>query len=623
MVSLITVIMSEDNTGGDDDPAGGTAVPPAPSQPPSTGRARRTTAKRVDYAKEQDFSDEDLFEDSEKEESSRVAPVAPTPAAATASSRKSKGGGRPRKKKTKPPSSSGGGGSGGGVGGGGGAFEHAYSGMSGSGAAAAMDLDDYGDDVTTRHTIYTEKGYDPSLPPLRERFPFLPEYEEDGSPKIELIVGRRAVDDKEDADNNNASDDDDSDNDNASPVRRRSRAVKTKNNHAAVGDAAPTEYEYLVKYKGRSYLHLEWKTGADLESMNKSAKGIYRRYLKKIAAGDSEDLENPEFEPSFVVPEKILDEADQEITVELTDKELLRWEKQREKELAANEVEGDDDEEDGDDGAVATKPSSGVDVTEAPSAGQPLENGGPPTESMHPDKQGTCTRCCHCRRQRPTELRVSHFVASSLSHADPQSTADAEDWTEDVIDYTKLSIDRLRAIANRDGSFYPVVEGSDNPYRDGYIKEPPKKPRASYLFFQCCMRSYFQKRNPKLVQSEIMALLGDTWRNLTDQDKEVFMQLAKEESELFEKEKVLMERAHRPSEVWQPLRRCKMVLERLATDSFAGIFLEPVDPEDFPDYEEMIDNPMDLGTIRTKLETKKYQAPEQFARDMRRVRIHE
>ena len=66
-----------------------------------------------------------------------------------------------------------------------------------------------------------------------------------------------------------------------------------------------------------------------------------------------------------------------------------------------------------------------------------------------------------------------------------------------------------------------------------------------------------------------------------------------------------------------------VVLERLATDSFAGIFLEPVDPEDFPDYEEMIDNPMDLGTIRTKLETKKYQAPEQFARDMRRVRIHE
>jgi hypothetical protein len=164
-----------------------------------------------------------------------------------------------------------------------------------------------------------------------------------------------------------------------------------------------------------------------------------------------------------------------------------------------------------------------------------------------------------------------------------------------------------------------VVEGSDNPYRDGYIKEPPKKPRASYLFFQCCMRSYYQKRNPKAPQSEIMTLLGDTWRNLTDQDKEPFLQLAKEEAELYEKERVLMEKAQRPNEVWQPLRRCMMVLDRLASDSFAEIFLEPVDVEEFHDYEEIIDNPIDLGTVRTKLNAKKYQAPEQFARDVRRV----
>jgi hypothetical protein len=62
-----------------------------------------------------------------------------------------------------------------------------------------------------------------------------------------------------------------------------------------------------------------------------------------------------------------------------------------------------------------------------------------------------------------------------------------------------------------------------------------------------------------------------------------------------------------------------MVLDRLSKDSFAEIFLEPVDMEEFPDYEEMIDSPMDLGTIRQKLADKKYMAPENFARDVRKV----
>jgi Bromodomain len=64
-----------------------------------------------------------------------------------------------------------------------------------------------------------------------------------------------------------------------------------------------------------------------------------------------------------------------------------------------------------------------------------------------------------------------------------------------------------------------------------------------------------------------------------------------------------------------------MVLERLSNDGFATIFLEPVNTADFPDYEEIIDQPMDLGTVKKKLESKKYQAPEQFARDVRKVRV--
>ena len=119
-----------------------------------------------------------------------------------------------------------------------------------------------------------------------------------------------------------------------------------------------------------------------------------------------------------------------------------------------------------------------------------------------------------------------------------------------------------------------------------------------------------------------MTLLGDTWRSMSQEEQAPYIQLAKEEADQFEKERVMMEKAQRPNELWQPIRRCLMVLERLTNDSYSTIFMEPVSLEDFPDYTEVIDQPMDLGTIRKKLLTKKYQAPEIFARDMRKVSIY-
>lgn len=307
----------------------------------SPTRTRRTTTKAVNYAKEQEFSDaEDLFEDESDEEAK---PRRGTTVRNKTSSSRSSIGGNAREK---PNSTS----------------------RSGGSHFPQVDDDDHQMDHSQR-PIYTEKGYDANLPPIRDRFSFLPEYEEDGSPRIELIVGRRPVDDKEEKrtqpnhdDDEEDFDDDDEEEEENSQSRdgsRRKTTTPTKSKRkgknadssskkrGGTPEAASAElveeYEYLVKYKGRSYLHLEWKTGADLESMNKSAKGIYRRYLKKLAAPgiDLEELESSEFDPSYIIPEKILDEADQEVTEELSDKELLKWEQQRAKEL---EVDGDAEE---------------------------------------------------------------------------------------------------------------------------------------------------------------------------------------------------------------------------------------------------------------------------------------
>jgi Bromodomain/HMG (high mobility group) box len=189
------------------------------------------------------------------------------------------------------------------------------------------------------------------------------------------------------------------------------------------------------------------------------------------------------------------------------------------------------------------------------------------------------------------------------------------------MDYKTASIDHLRRILNKEGTYYPIMEGCDNPYRDGYVTEPPKKPRASYLFFQATVRSYMGKQHPKAPQAELMVMLGEIWRAMDDNEKLPWLSLADEELKQYAKEKVLLEKAQKPNGVWQPIRRCLQVLDRLCKDSFADIFLEPVNTDDFPDYDELIDVKMDLGTVRQRIASRKYQGPEQFARDMRRVRL--
>ena len=78
--------------------------------------------------------------------------------------------------------------------------------------------------------------------------------------------------------------------------------------------------------------------------MNKSAKNIYRRYIKKIQSGTGdEDIEDPEFDQEYIRPERIVDEKEEEVMEELTDKELVAWEKQREKEMEEDNEESDEE----------------------------------------------------------------------------------------------------------------------------------------------------------------------------------------------------------------------------------------------------------------------------------------
>ncbi|KAL9244084.1 hypothetical protein vseg_017894 [Gypsophila vaccaria] len=59
-----------------------------------------------------------------------------------------------------------------------------------------------------------------------------------------------------------------------------------------------------------------------------------------------------------------------------------------------------------------------------------------------------------------------------------------------------------------------------------------------------------------------------------------------------------------------------LVLDKLQKKDTRGVFAEPVDPEELPDYHEVIEKPMDFGTVRSNLMNGRYKTLEQFEEDV-------
>ncbi|CAM9924239.1 unnamed protein product, partial [Ectocarpus fasciculatus] len=72
---------------------------------------------------------------------------------------------------------------------------------------------------------------------------------------------------------------------------------------------------------------------------------------------------------------------------------------------------------------------------------------------------------------------------------------------------------------------------------------------------------------------------------------------------------------------WRPMTRCRHVLSTLMEDDLSLVFHDPVDLDAYPSYEEKVDEPMDLGTIKGKLDNWEYRRndPMGFLRDVRLV----
>lgn len=69
------------------------------------------------------------------------------------------------------------------------------------------------------------------------------------------------------------------------------------------------------------------------------------------------------------------------------------------------------------------------------------------------------------------------------------------------------------------------------------------------------------------------------------------------------------------------VRLLRSLCEQLMEDDLSVVFHEPVDVEAYPSYAEKVDEPMDFGTIKSKLDNWEYRRndPLGFQRDVRLV----
>ncbi|GMP52429.1 hypothetical protein CsSME_00018247 [Camellia sinensis var. sinensis] len=56
----------------------------------------------------------------------------------------------------------------------------------------------------------------------------------------------------------------------------------------------------------------------------------------------------------------------------------------------------------------------------------------------------------------------------------------------------------------------------------------------------------------------------------------------------------------------------ELILDKLQKKDTYGVYAEPADPEELPDYHEVIEHPMDFATVRKKLGNGSYSTLEQF-----------
>jgi hypothetical protein len=336
------------------------------------------------------------------------------------------------------------------------------------------------DQAGSNARLWVEKGYDPDQLPIRQRYTFSQEFEVDGSPSVAKIIGRRPVskgirDAMKDA---TVSADIEGLSRAKAKAARRQAGKNAK--LEAVEAATRISYEYLVKFKGVSYLHCQWYKESDLGSLNKSAKTHLSRYLKKLDGPDNEsgELEDPVIEDSWVEVEKIMDVKEEDVLRDMNEDEIVEYERKviEEEEARAhdgNEGEGSEDGNNDGDGDA--------DMTDADV--EALRNITSMAEESH--------------KSFMTNMRVKQFN-DPFARASESTYNNSNDDDDNDNDNDRQTLPYLRArLIKISPLYHPVNDNKTfNPYADGLVEGPPRRPRQPFAIFFILNEKQAENDNP-------------------------------------------------------------------------------------------------------------------------------
>jgi hypothetical protein len=270
---------------------------------------------------------------------------------------------------------------------------------------------------------------------VRERFPFEPERDDDGSMFIQVIEGRRPK---------------------KSNVRRWMRPQSSSGGGRGLDlfeqSATDTKFdhEYLVKYKNVSYRELQWLSATEIEAMGTRNKNLLNRYLVKLDRGDGTINEDGEIDPSFLEVERVLDYKEEEVN-EIVDDVAAANKAIADAAAATDEKGGEDEEEEGE--VVLEHRTRGEAKSSSASASSASASSSSSSSSLSLVPSGG-----------------RHSLASSQSL---QSLASQEDAEGNPLSRTQINVERCRRVLEKlmeDPYSVSFVEPVDTELYNDYLE---------------------------------------------------------------------------------------------------------------------------------------------------------
>ncbi|CAH0389929.1 unnamed protein product [Bemisia tabaci] len=234
-----------------------------------------------------------------------------------------------------------------------------------------------------------------------------------------------------------------------------------------------------------------------------------------------------------------------------------------------------------------------------------------PTEWPHGDREGACQRILHGLNQVMTMSIAEPFLV-------PVDISQYPTYAY-IVEYP-LDLSTIKA--RFENQFYRRVTAAQFDVR--YLATNAEKfnePHSTIVKNARIITDICLRIIKELVEVDVPSLyrqLQESYHSSDSEDEKVTLTSTRlRPSTSASRHSVRRRNGLRQPFEWR--KECKILLEKLWASKDSEPFREPVDRLVHPDYDKIINTPMDLGTVRDELSVGNYENPNEFCKDIRRI----